>query len=210
MRTKPHLNLGVFAILCGVLLCTSVDAQPVATQSDATACDWLAAHPLDPDRIVAGVPTSQVDLAAAISACEAALKDDPENPRLTYQLARVYFYDDRTADAVRTITRAAQAGHRQAQFVLGALIANRRPDAPTNVCEAEHWWALSAKAGRAAAEVAYVRHATKGLFADCTVGATADDMLVFLDSAAEKDSNYYLKLLIEDLREDLANDTEAH
>lgn len=205
MQNKLHLNLGVFAILCGVLLCTSVDAQPVAT-----ACDRLAAHPLDPNRIVAGVPTSQIDLAAAISACEAALKDDPENPRLTYQLARVYFYNDRTADAVKTITRAAQAGHRQAQFVLGALIANNRPDAPTNVCEAEHWWALSAKAGRTAAQVAYVRHATKGLFADCTVGATADDMRVFLDSVAEKDSNYYLMLLIADLREDLANSAEAH
>lgn len=211
MRTKPHLNLGVCAILCGVLLCTSVGAQPVATQSDATMCGRLAAHPLDPDRIVAGVPKSQVELAAAISACEAALIVDPANPRLTYQLARVYFYDDRTADAVKTITRAADAGHRQANFVLGALIANNRPDATKDVCEAERWWALSAKAGRTAAEVAYARHATKGLFSDCGVlGASTDDMLVFLDSAAEKDGNYYLGLLIADLREDLTNYAEAH
>ena len=185
--------------MSGALWVDSVTAQGVVTQ-----CDRLAAHPLDPDRITTGVPTAEVDQDAAISACEHDLADDPENPRLIYQLARVYFYNGRTKEAVSTITRASEAGHRQAQFVLGALIANNRPDAPKDICEAERWWAESAKAGREAAQVSYVRHVTKGLFNDCAMHATKQEMGTFLAKAKDGASNYYLRLLLTDLTEDLA------
>lgn len=171
---------------------------------DATTCDLLAAHPQDPDRIVAGVPTSSVDQIAAIVACEAELIADPGNSRLTYQLARVYFYNGRSADAVATMEKAAAAGYRQAQFVMGALISNNRPDASDDMCDAEFWWAKSAKAGRLAAQVSYVRHVTKGLFDGCALNADEGDMAAFLENVRVTGGrDYYLRLLIADLTEDL-------
>jgi TPR repeat protein len=204
MQSKLCL-LCMAVALGGGLLTTTAAAQPAPT-----ACDRLAAHPEDPDRIVPGVPTSAVDQLAAIAACEADLETDPGNARLRYQLARVYFYNGRTADAARTMERAAEGGHRQAQFVMGALISNGRPDASDDICDAEQWWERSAQAGRVAAQISYVRHVTKGLFDGCDLHASVADMESFLDRAAEQDRNYYVRLLIADLREDLADYTSKH
>ncbi len=195
------LRFGAMALLiCGVAVINDAAAEDLAT-----LCDRLAAHPEDPDRIVDGVPTAAVDQPAAIAACEVGLKDDPGNPRLTYQLARVYFYNARSADAVATMEKAAAAGYRQAQFVMGALITNNRPDASSDICEAEKWWARSAKAGRLAAQVSYVRHVTKGLFQACALHASTEEMSGFLDNVRNTGGgDYYLRLLLADLTEDLA------
>ncbi len=178
-------------------------AAPAWADGHITTCDRLAAHPEDPDKVVPGVATSDVDLPAAIAACETAMKADPTDMRVTYQLARVYFYSGRSADAVATMEKAAEGGYRQAQFVMGALITNNRPDASDNVCDAERWWFESAKNGRLAAQVSYVRHVTKGLFDGCTLRGTAEDMTGFLDNLRANGSNYYLRLLVADLTEDL-------
>ncbi len=199
MRSSTLLSLLLAACVCSAVWSSGGSAQDAITQ-----CDRLASHPLDPDRVTTGVPTAEVDQDAAIAACQQDLSADPDNPRLTYQLARVYFYNGRTQDAVSTITRAAEAGYRQAQFVLGALIANNRPDAPTDICEAERWWALSARAGRQAARVSYVRHVTKELFDGCTLHASVESMENFLAQARERGGNYYFELLLADLTEDLA------
>lgn len=193
------------SLRAAVLAAAVIGLSGAASAQAVTACDRLAAHPEDPDRITDGVPTSAVDQTAAIAACQADLKADPGNPRLTYQLARVYFYNGRTADAVATMETAAEGGHRQAQFVMGALISNKRPDTSGDMCEAEQWWAKSAKAGRLAAQVSYVRHTTKGLFDGCTRHATVEDMAAFLDNVRETGGgDYYLRLLLADLTEDLA------
>ncbi len=187
-----------------VLFGSSLVHAQAQEQNSPSACDRLAAHPLDPDRIVPGVATSDVDQPAAIAACEPALEDDPGNSRLTYQLGRVYFYNGRNADAVRAMRAAAEAGYRQAQFVLGALVTNNRAGAGDDVCEVERWWARSAKAGREAAQVAYVRHATKGLFDGCALHASNEDMDGFLSNVRDGARDYYLRLLLTDLTEDLA------
>lgn len=199
----PRLTMrnSAFAPLVSALflvLTSGVSAQTV------TLCDRLAAHPEDPDRVTEGVSTSDVNQVAAIAACESELATDPDNARVTYQLARVYFYNGRTADAVTTMEKAAAGGHRQAQFVMGALISNKRPDTSGDMCDAELWWARSAKAGRLAAQVSYVRHTTRGLFDGCTRHATADEMTTFLDNVRENGGgDYYLRLLVADLSEDL-------
>jgi hypothetical protein len=187
-----------------LIVCSVFSTNTVVAQDGATTCDYLAAHPEDPDRIVAGVPTSLVDQFSAIAACEAALIADPGNSRLTYQLARVYFYNGRSADAVSAMEAASASGYRQAQFVMGALISNNRPEASDDMCDAEFWWAKSAKAGRRAAQVSYVRHLTKGLFDGCTFHTNEDDMEAFLQNVRSAGGGgYYLRLLIADLTEDL-------
>ena len=94
--------------------------------AEVSECDRLAANPPDPDRVADGVPRSQVDVDAAIDACERALAADSDNARLAYQLGRVYFYGGDTASALKYIGQAADEGYRQAEFVMGALADNRR------------------------------------------------------------------------------------
>jgi len=180
-------------------------SQPALAEDTAVhACDRLAAHPQDPDKVTPGVSTSDVDRPAAIAACRAAVAEDPKTVRYTYQLARVLFYDGQAEEATQLMAQAAEAGYRQAQFVMGAFITNGRPYVSDDLCDAEQWWAKAAKAGRQAAKVAYVRHVTKGLFDGCTLHATAGDMETFLDDVRAEARDYYLRLLLADLTEDLA------
>jgi TPR repeat protein len=182
---------------------TALLAAAVPAPDAATECDRLASNPEDPDRIVPGVPRSEVDLPAAIAACETELARQPGNSRIRYQLARVLFYAGQNERAVKEMRAAADAGNRQAQFVYGLLISNRRERAPQDLCLVEQYWLKSARAGRQAARVSYVRHVLKGRFDGCRVEATREEMSRLLASAAKDASDYYERLLIEDLTERL-------
>jgi hypothetical protein len=164
-----------------------------------TECDRLASNPEDPDRVAPGVERKDVDLPRAIAVCEAELAADSTNARTRYQLARVLFYAGQTERAAKEMQTAADAGYRQAQFVFGALISNKRNDAPTDICVAEQYWLLSARNGRQAARVSYVRHFLNGRFDSCKRGADLAEMNRFLTEAAGAASNYYEGMLIEDL-----------
>ena len=164
-----------------------------------TECDRMASNPEDPDRVAPGVERKDVDLPKAIAACEAQLAADAVDVRARYQLARVLFYAGQSERAVREMKASADAGYRQAQFVYGLLISNRRNDAPADICVAERYWLLSARNGRQAARVSYVRHFLNGRFDACEPQADLAEMRRFLDEAAAAASNYYEGMLIEDL-----------
>jgi hypothetical protein len=184
-----------------ILLLLAAEAADAAV----TECDRLASNPEDPDRVAPGVPREEVELKRAIAACEAEVARQPAQTRARYQLARVLFYDDQTERAAREMRAAADAGNRQAQFVYGALISNRRENAPTDMCLVEQYWLKSARAGRQAARVSYVRHTLRGRFAGCRVQASRDEMAALLSSAAAEARDYYERLLIEDLTQQLAS-----
>jgi hypothetical protein len=190
------LNVSII-VLSALLAAPATDA--------ATECDKLASNPEDPDRVAPGVPRDKVDLPAAIAACEREVARQPADTRSRYQLARVLFYAGQTERGVREMRAAADAGNRQAQFVYGALISNRRDNAPKDMCLVEQYWLKSARAGRQAARVSYVRHALKGRFDGCRIQASKEEMSQFLSSAAAEAHDYYERLLIEDLTERLAS-----
>ena len=183
-----------------MLLLISLLASPLAwSGTTATECDRLASNPEDPDRAAPGVERKDVDLPKAIAACEAELAKDSADVRSRYQLARVLFYAGQTERAATEMRAAADAGYRQAQFVYGALVSNRRDHAPTDICVAEHYWLLSARNGRQAARVSYVRHFLNGRFDSCKLQADRAEIKRFLDEAAAAAGNYYEGMLIEDL-----------
>ena len=190
------INVDLVAILILIPL-SSVGAE-------ITECDRLAANPPDPDRVVEGVPRSQVDTEAAISACESALAEDSKNARLAYQLGRVYFYGGDTPNALKYIEQAASQGYRQAEFVMGALVDNRREGVRADTCTVEDYWFKAALKGHLHARVAYVRHVTKGRFDTCTIQATAVQLTSLIDITASGSASYFLRLLVEDLKEDVA------
>jgi TPR repeat protein len=181
------------------LLVLLLAISPAWSETVPTECDRMTSNPEDPDRVAPGVERKDIDLARAIAVCEAQYATDPANVRSRYQLARVLFYAGQSERAVREMKAAADAGYRQAQFVYGALVSNRRDHAPADICVAEHYWLMSARNGRQAARVSYVRHFLNGRFDSCKVQADQAEMKRFLDEAAAASSNYYEGMLIEDL-----------
>lgn len=166
------------SLLAAGLAASAADTAP-------TDCDRLAAHPEDPDRVAPPVETSDLAFDRAIAACQADVSRDPDNGRLRYQLGRLLFYANQNEAAVAEVRGAADLGYRQAQFVFGALINNRRPYAPTDPCLIERYWRKSAVAGRQAARISYVRHTVRGKFANCRPSPDRTTLEAFL-TAAEK------------------------
>lgn len=175
--------------------------KAAATAVVVTDCDRLASHPEDPDIVAPGVPGSKVDVPKAIVACTAAVERDPANLRQRYQLARVLAYGGDSRRATEEMKRAADGGYRQAQFVYGLFVARGRPDAPTDICIAEHYWLEAARAGRQAARVIYAQSVLRGRFATCPVHAPATEIGQLLDAAAAEARDFYERLLIEELRD---------
>lgn len=182
-----------------LLLAGLAVVHPAWSGTQPTECDRLASHPDDPDRAATGVERAGIDLAKTVAACDAAIALDPADARARYQLARVLFYSGQPQRAAVEMKAAADAGYRQAQFVYGALVSNRRDGAPSDICVTERYWLLSARSGRQAARVSYVRHYLNGRFAGCEIQAARAEMRQFLDEAARAAGNYYEGMLIEDL-----------
>ena len=196
-----HNNLA--AIAAALTIALSILALPAPAQ-EITECDRLTAHPLDPDRITDGVPSSKVPHAEGIAACTKALATDSANARLQYYMGRVYFYDGQTAEALPHLEIAAATGHRQAQVVRGLLAESALGGVKKDSCKAADLWLKSARAGRLAALVSYHHHVIRGDFVDCTVDASNDEMMGFLTAAKERKLDYYQGVLVNDLIEDLA------
>ncbi len=169
-----------------------------------TDCDRLASHPEDPDIVAPGVPSSKVDLPKAITACTTAVAEDPASGRARYQLARVLAYSGDATRAAAEMKRAADDGYRQAQFVYGLFIDRQRPGAPTDICLAEDYWLKAARNGRQAARVIYVQQVFRGRFDGCRVQASTTEIEQLLDAAAGEAGDFYERILIDELRDRLA------
>ncbi len=188
--------------LLAALVVAGPSAGLVAAQ-EITECDVLVSHPLDPDRVTTGVPTSKVDHPAGIAACTAAIEGDPDNPRLHYQLGRVYFYNGQADKALPHLEKAAAGGYRQALFVLGYVLDTGLGGVAADTCRTEELWARAARAGRLAAMVSYPHHVVRGRFDDCTVQVSNEEMMQFLEQARTFKLDYYQGVLVADVIEDL-------
>lgn len=177
--------------------------DPSPYSQAVTPCDLLAAHPEDPFRVAPGKSTSEIDLPAAVKACEEAVARDPANPRLRYQLGRAYGYSGQGEKAVEHREAAIATDYPQALFVIGYLHLLGINKARKDVCKAGELIRKAAIYGRLAGQVGFPRYATQGLFDDCPVQKDPAEMLEFLDAATEQASGYYEDMLIETLREDV-------
>ena len=97
---------------------TTKDISPVAHR-----CDELAAHPEDPGRppAVAGVTDQALNPELAIESCMLALEENPDNSRLSFQLARSLMAGGLVSDAEPFLRDAANAKHAAALGYLGDI-----------------------------------------------------------------------------------------
>lgn len=185
------------ALLLHAGLATAAPFDPKAYSQDVTECDRLASHPEDPFHVAPGRSRDQIDLPAAIAACEAAVKADPKNPRLNYQLARVYGYSGVGEKAIPYRAVAADADYPQALFVVGYLHLLGLNKQPQDTCRAGELIRRSAQQDRLAGQVGFVRWTLEGRFDGCPVPRDPAEMLGFLEAAKKQaGSDFYKGLLI--------------
>jgi hypothetical protein len=168
---------------------------------EPTACDLLASHPDDPDRVAPGRERTEIarDFPGAIAACESAVARDPENPRLRYQLARVLGYSGQGRLAMPHREKAIAGRYPQALFVNGFLYLTGQNDNPKDPCRAGELMRESAIEGRLAGLVGFPRYAMQGTFKGCAVPQSSEEMLAFLDVARTQVAGDFYRTMLVDL-----------
>lgn len=164
-----------------------------------TECDRLAGHPDDPHKVVPGLGTRAMDLPAAIQACRADLAQDPENPRLQYQLARALTYNGRVSEALPIIEQSAAAGYPQAIFVTGYLYLEGAYSAPKDACRAAELIRESALYGRLAGQLGYPAYVLSGRFTGCATSQSREELIELVETARKTRLDYYPAVLAESL-----------
>lgn len=170
---------------------------------EVTRCDLAATHGSDPNAVAPGVSQEEMDFVSAIEACEAAVSVDPDNPRLRYQLARVYTYSGQAAKGGPHMEVAVAAEYPQALFVSGYMQYLGIYAAATDACEAGSLLRRSAQYGRRAGQIGFTRYALDGGFDECDGLVDPSELWGFLASAAESGGDYYQTMLIGMLQKEL-------
>jgi TPR repeat protein len=206
------LAVVVWVLLANAAGATDFRSFDTSTYSQAvTECDRQAAHPDDPHKVIRGLESSEMDMPAAIAACEAALKADPDNPRIVYQLARALTYAGRVKEGLPLIERAASMDYPQALFVTGYLYLSGAYDAPKDACRAAELIRRSAILGRVAGQVGFPAYFLEGRFAGCPVKQDPAEMVSMLEAARTTKLDYYAGLLVSTLLRQLrAADTPTN
>jgi hypothetical protein len=178
--------------------------HPARYSQQPTECDRLASHPDDPNRVAEGRERKEIDLPKAIAACEAAVRAEPKNPRLNYQLARVYGYSGQGEKALPYRRAATDADYPQALFVVGYITLLGMNKQPQDTCAGAELIRRSAHQGRLAGQLGFVHYVVTGRFDGCPVKKDAAEMQGFLDAAKKQvGGEYYKSLLVEQLERQL-------
>ena len=179
--------------------------DPADYSQEVTECDELAGHYEDPHKVVPGKGQSDIaDFPAAIEACKAALAADPDNPRLNYQLGRLYGYSGRGDEAMPYRNKAIEAGYPQSLFVIGFIYVTGQ-NIEQDVCLGAELIRQSAFAGRIAGQVAFPSYVLNGTFDDCPVKKEKEDMLEMLALAEANAKTYYQQLLVGLLKKNVSD-----
>jgi hypothetical protein len=187
-----------------------IDAASIVTfdktkwSQSVTRCDRMAAHPDDPDRVAPGLERPDMNLARALKACAAALKKDPDNPRLNYQMARVNGYAGQHAAGEPYRMKAVMAGYPQALFVVGFIQVTGWSGNPKDVCGGAELVRRAGLAGRIAGQVGFPHWVLNGTFKGCAVRQDKAEMAAMLAAAKPQAKDFYQRMLIENLETRLA------
>jgi hypothetical protein len=202
------LLLTLFAVVGGISTARAGEAtqrfDPSKYSQAPTACDVLASHPDDPNRVAPGRERAEIakDFPGAVAACRSAVEREPGNPRLQYQLARVLGYSGQGTLAMPHRAKAVEGRYPQALFVVGYLYLTGQNENPKDPCRAGELIRESAIEGRIAGQIGFPRYAMQGLFEGCDVKVERTEMLGFLDAAAKQVAgDYYRSMLVELVRE---------
>ena len=203
------LTITAGAIMAGIVSAQNTPPSeapfnPKLYSQKVTACDLAASHPDDPYHVAPGKEKAQIDLPKAIVACKAAVKADPKNPRLNYELGRVLGYSGRGAEGLTNRQAAVDANYPQALFVIGYITMLGMNQQPRDVCKGAELIRRSAVQGRIAGQLGFPFYVLKGVLDNCPVKKDKAELLGFVEAARKAaKGDYYQTLLADKLEEDL-------
>jgi tetratricopeptide (TPR) repeat protein len=174
----------------------SVDQSP-------TPCDRATAYTHDRDAVARPVAREDIDLDRAIASCISALDADPNNPRLHYQLGRVYGYKGEMAKAMEHRKAAAEGGYPIAVFVVGYVKLYGDPSL-RDPCGAAALIERSAAIGAYAGLVGYPAYTFAGLFEGCGLKPAKATFQAYLMQAKRQAKGQFENLLVESLTREAA------
>ena len=200
-QTAIALTILSLAPLAGAVEFKNFDKEKYS--QTATECDRVAAHPDDPLRVARGVETREMDLPAAIAACRRDLAQDPNNPRLSYQLARAMTYAGQVKDALPYIESSAAQKYPQSLFVTGYLYLSGAYQSPKDMCRAAELIYESAIYGRHAGQLGYPVYVLDGSFAACKTPQDTATLRALVEQAKKAKLDYYPSVLADVLLREL-------
>jgi ketosteroid isomerase-like protein len=153
-----------------------------ASRTEVTECDRMTASRYDRTRLAPPRARDAIDVPAAIAQCEADLVRFPNDPRLTFQLGRVYGYAGDTAKTRAAREASAAAGNHNTIFLLGYLDWVAAKDDSAR-CQAAREMKLAADRGNYSGQVTYASFFLEGKFAACPDMATAREVAAYLAGA---------------------------
>jgi tetratricopeptide (TPR) repeat protein len=166
---------------------------------EITECDRQASHGRDPYHVAPGVSQSSMNFSIAKAACLAAVEKDPNNPRLNYQLGRIYGYSGQWQKGMPYRMKAVELEYPQSLFVIGWLYLTGDTIDEKDTCKTHDMWVNSAELGRLAAQVALPRYYLMGEFQGCDNLVAIKELQRFLSMAKDQTDDFYTGMLIEDL-----------
>ena len=118
----------------------------------ARDCDTLAASPLDAARPsgVQGVALKDIEFVASLKACQAALKEQPDNARIIYQVGRVLYASGEFGNMRESITFlqiGAEKGNALAQQTLAVMYQYGEGGLTADDAVAVRYYKLAAEQG---------------------------------------------------------------
>jgi tetratricopeptide (TPR) repeat protein len=201
-----------FAIVIGIMITAptivnsalAADAPKPTWSQEITECDRQASHGDDPWHVAPPREKKDINFDTAIPACLEALKKDPENPRLNYQMGRLHGYSGQWQKGMPYRLKAVEAKYPQSLFVIGWLYLSGDTIDKKDPCKTVAMWRESAKLNRLAAQVGLPHYYKLGAFKECGVDIPASEMLEYLDAASKQTKgDFYTNLLIAELQADL-------
>lgn len=164
------------------MICLS--SLPYGAFAEVTPCDRLATHPADPDRNTAGIERGEMDLQAAIAACREAVRSDPLRARSHYHLGRALYYSGQLKESIQHLEIAAEAGYRQAIFVLGYVLSEE--GLPRNDCRAGELFLRGVGLEHPWSGVYFAEDAIDGRFKSCSFDYSVNQVERALHVAEEQ------------------------
>lgn len=159
--------------LLGALALSLFAAEALAT---ANPCDYEAAHPNDPDKVLPGLSGSQMDLKKAEAVCREVLETMPRHARTRFHLGRTIYYQGRGKEALPHLQAAADTGYRQAIFVLGYVLTTGDLDIPRDYCKAGELWLQSAALDHPWSGSYLVKEYLNGNFGACGIKLSDEEL----------------------------------
>jgi ketosteroid isomerase-like protein len=174
-----------------------------ASRTVVTQCDLLTSSRYDRTRLAKPVARDEIDVPAAIKQCEADLVTYPDDPRILFQLGRLYGYSGDREKTLASRKAAAAAGNHNAIFLLASLDWSAAKD-DVSRCAAAQGMRLAADRGNYSAQLTYAAFYLEGRFTPCADVATADQVAAFVKAARPVVDGFFETRFAEHLAADLS------